>query len=54
MVFLMVVLLTLISCAKDTDRDSSETEEEAVQETAEDYNPEVVDDLTSDFEEMEW
>ncbi len=55
MILLGVVFLTVVSCAKEVAETDEETEIIGeTTEAAEEYSPEVVDNLTQDFEEMDW
>ena len=53
---ILVVLLTLFGCAnKETITDTStETSSASANETAASYDPAVVDDITSDLDNMTW
>lgn len=60
LIFLMIVLLTLFSCAKKDGElaeeqietnDTNDTETTTEQES---YDPEVVDTLTEDLEDLKW
>ena len=61
--FVFVFVLTIIGCSKkavDTTETTASEETASLEETttseqsAEDYAPETVDALTTDFEEMTW
>ncbi len=53
---LVVVFLSVVGCA---DKEAAEVEEttdetETTEESAADYDPEVVDQLTEDLDDMSW
>lgn len=58
----VLILLLVIGCAKrqtdidetDVEREYTASEEITDEVTTEEYEPEVVDDLTKDFDEMSW
>ena len=57
LIFALVVLfLSVTSCADKEAADTEETadETETTEESAADYDPEVVDQLTEDLDEMSW
>ncbi len=57
LIFALVVLfLSVLGCADKEAADGEETTEEtdAAEESASDYDPEVVDQLTEDLDEMSW
>ncbi len=54
MVLLAVVILSIVGCAKDAEESSETVEEETAEESAHEYSPAVVDNLTQDFEEIGW
>jgi hypothetical protein len=55
---LLFVFFTVISCATKEAVDETETAETtegtAAEEAATDYDPAVVDQLSEDFEELDW
>ncbi len=56
---LLVVFLTVMSCADKDVTDEPKTTEEttggtAAENAATDYDPAVVDQLNEDFEELDW
>ena len=57
LIFALVVLfLSVSSCADKEAADAEETadETETTEESAADYDPEVVDQLTEDLDDMSW
>lgn len=55
LIFALVVLfVALIGCAETADTVETAAETETTEESAADYDPEVVDQLTEDLDEMSW
>ncbi len=53
--FLVVVLVTIVGCAKDEVDTTEEVGTNTTETTTQDeYDPEVVDTLTEDLDELEW
>lgn len=57
LIFVLVVLfLSVIGCANKEAADGEETtaETDVAEESASDYDPDVVDQLTEDLDDMSW